>query len=81
MFTAAHVLLPCHSRLFFLLNFYDAETLFVVASVTAVTELSLVDIVPAVTIDTRPVFITGFLPGFAVTGMTMKLCVGMPELE
>ncbi len=58
MFAAAHVLLPCHSRLFYLLNIYRAETLFIVAPVTAVTELPLVNIVPAVAINTRPVLVT-----------------------
>jgi len=81
MFTAAHLLLPCPSRLSSLLNIYRAKALFIVAPLTGVTELSLVSIVPAVTVDTQPVFVTGLLPGPAVTGMTMKLGVGVSELE
>jgi len=66
---------------FNLLNIYAAEILFVVAPVTGKTELPLVNIVPAVTIDTQPVFIAGLLPGFAMAGMAMNISVCMAELE
>ena len=81
MFTAAHVLLPCHSRLFYLSNIYRAEILFVVAPATAVTKLPLVNIVPAMAIDTQPVFVTGLLLGSAVAGMAMNIGMRMPEPE
>jgi hypothetical protein len=66
-----------------LLNIYDVKILFIVAPVTAVTELSLVNIVSTMTIDTPPVIVAGLglFPGFAVTGMAMQLSVCMPELE
>ena len=67
--------------LYDLLNIYDAETLFVMAPVTGVTELSLVNIVPAVTIYTQPVFVAGLLLGSAMTGMAMNISVGVPEFE
>jgi len=47
-----------------LAKIYGVETLFIVAPVTCVTELSLVDIVLAMTVDTTPVFIAGLFPGF-----------------
>jgi len=82
-FTAAHLWLPGPSPRFNLLNIYDVKILFTVAPVTGVTELPLVNIVPAVTIDTQPVFVAGLglFPGFAVTGMAVQLSVCMPELE
>ena len=64
-----------------LLNIYDAETFFVVAPVTGRTELPLVNIVPAVTINTQPVLVTGLLPGPAMAGMAMNISVCMAELE
>ena len=67
--------------LYDLLNIYDAETLFVMAPVTGGTELSLVNIVPAMTIYTQPVFVAGLLLGSAMTGMAMNISVCMPELE
>ena len=66
---------------FNLLNIDGAKTLFIVAPVTRVTELSMVDIVLAVTVNTTPVFIAGLFLGFIVTGMAMKISVCMPELE
>jgi hypothetical protein len=75
--------LPGHYSRIYLLNIYDVEILFIVAPVTGVTELSLVNIVSAMTIDTPPVIVAGLglFPGFTVTGMTMQLSVCMPELE
>jgi hypothetical protein len=66
-----------------LLNIYDVKILFIVAPVTGVTELSLVNIVSTMTIDTPPVIVAGLglFPGVAVTGMAMQLSVCMPELE
>jgi len=81
MFTAAHVLLFCHSMHFNLWNVDGAKTLFIVAPVTGVTELPMVNIVPSVTIKTKPVFGTGLFLRFCVTGMAMKISVCVPELE
>ena len=67
--------------IFNLAKIYGVKTLFIVAPVTRVTELSLVNIVPAMTVDTTPVFLAGILPGFGVTGMAMNISVSMPELE
>ena len=64
-----------------LAKIYSAEILFIVAPVTGVTELPLVNVVVAVTVDTTPVFIAGLLPGTGVTGMAMQVSVRMPELE
>ena len=57
------------------------KTFFIVAPVTRVTELSVVNIVLAMTVDTTPVFLAGLLPGFGVAGMAMKISVCVPELE
>jgi hypothetical protein len=81
MLITVHVLLPRHLMLGDLTNIYDAESLFGMAPVTGVTELSLVNIIPAVAIDTLPVFVTGFLPGLTVTGVAMKISVGVSEFE
>ena len=64
-----------------LAKIYAVKTLFIVAPVTGVAELSVVDIVLAMKVDTTPVFLAGLLPGFGVTGMAMKISVCMPELE
>ena len=64
-----------------LAKIYAVKTLFIVAPVTRVTELSVVNIVLAMTIDTTPVFLARLLPGFGVTGMAMKFSVSVPELE
>jgi hypothetical protein len=64
-----------------LAKIYGVKTLFIVAPVTGVTELSVVNIVLAMTVDTIPVFIAGLLPGFGVTGMAMNISVGIPEFE
>jgi hypothetical protein len=64
-----------------LAKIYAVKTLFIVAPVTGVTELSLVNIVLAMTVDTSPVFLVVLLQGFGVTGMAMKVGVSMPELE
>jgi hypothetical protein len=60
---------------------YGVKTLFVVAPATGVTELSVVNIVLAMTIDTIPVFVARLLPGSGVTGMAMNISVGIPEPE
>jgi len=67
--------------IFHLLKIYYVKALFIVAAVTGVTELSLVNIVIAMTVDTTPVFIVVLLQGSGVTGMAMKISVSMPELE
>jgi len=64
-----------------LAKIYGAKTLFIVAPVTGVTELSLVNIVLAMTINTTPAFFAGRFQRFGVTGMAMKVSVCMPELE
>jgi hypothetical protein len=64
-----------------LAKIYAVKTLFIVAPVTRVTELSVVNVVLAMTVDTTPVFLAGLLPGFGVTGMAMKIGVCVPELE
>jgi hypothetical protein len=64
-----------------LAKIYGVKTLFIVAPVTGVTELSVVNIVLAMTVDTTPVSLAGFLPGPGVTGMAMNISVSMPELE
>jgi len=67
--------------IFNLAKIYAVKALFIVAPVTGVTELSLVNIVLAMTVDTTPVFLAGLLSGFGVTGMAMNISVSMPELE
>ncbi len=64
-----------------LAKIYRAKTLFVVAPITRVPELSLVDIVLAMTVDTTPVFFAGLFQRFGVTGMAMQISMCMPELE
>ena len=64
-----------------LTKIYGFKTVFIVAPVTRVTELSVMNIVLSVTINTQPVFITGLLLRFCVTGMAMNISVCMPELE
>lgn len=64
-----------------LAKIYGVKTLFVVAPATGVTELSVVNIVLAMTVDTTPVFVAGLLPGSGVTGMAMNISVGIPEPE
>ena len=67
--------------IFNLAKIYAVKALFTVAPVTGVTELSVVNVVLAMTVDTTPVFLVGLLPGFGVTGMAMNIGVSMPELE
>jgi hypothetical protein len=67
--------------IFSLVKIYYVKALFIVAPVTGVTELSLVNIVLAMTVDTTPVFLVVLLQGFGVTGMAMDIGVSMPELE
>ena len=65
-----------------LAKIYGVKTLFVVTPVTVVTELSMMNVVLAMTVDTSPVFVAGLiLPGFGVTGMAMNISVRIPEPE
>ncbi len=57
------------------------EALLVVAPVAAVTEVSIVDVVPPMTVNTAPAGFVQFFKGFGVAAMTMKFSMGLPEFK
>ena len=81
-FTVANFAWLCHLMVPGLAKIYGVKTLFVVAPATGVAELSVMNIVLAMTVDASPVFLAGLiLPGSGVTGMAMNISMGIPEPE
>ncbi len=63
------------------LNADLVEALLVVAAVAAVTEVSIVNIVPPMTVDTAPAGFVQFFQRLVVAAMAMKLGMDLAKLE
>lgn len=81
IFSAACVPWFRHSMTFNLVKIYHVEALFIVAPATGVTELPLMYIVIAMTVDAAPGFLVVLWPGLGVTAVAMKIGMGVAQLE